>query len=147
ELNDLEQLEAVIPTSNTNLNYEQLANSQILIAGKRYKIIGNAVYNQQIGIQQNANLLFTEKGYLVRKTENGKVIGVLELQEIFDTEDVELNMVIPSLFPNYIDEQFIDAFQKSIDLQVDAAPIYFDLNNNNTSNNNTTNPPKGPIYF
>lgn len=147
ELNDLEEMEAVIPTSNTELQYKNLAKSQILIGGKRYKIIGNTMYNEHQGIQESANLLFTEKGFLVRKLENGIVTNVYELQEIFDTEDVELNMVIPSLFPNYIDEQFIDVFQKTIDLQTETLPINFDIQapkDNSSSNNNL---PKGPIYF
>ncbi len=149
ELNDLENVEAVIPTSNTNLQYDTLANSQILIGGKRYKIAGNNIYNQQQGNNTEANLLFTEKGYLARKTENGVVSNVIELQEIYDTEDVELNMVIPSLFPNYIDEDFINTFQQSIDLnQQTPLPVNAanDQINTSTATSNDTDS-KGPMYF
>ncbi len=150
ELSDLENIEAVIPNSTTELQFESLYKSQFLIGGKRYKIIGNTIYNTHTGLNESASILFTEKGYLVRKMDDNIVTNVMELQEIFDTEDVELKMVIPSLFPNYIDEDFINTFQKTIDLQPQhSSPIYFDFNASakkpDTDNNNT--PPKGPIYF
>lgn len=148
ELEDLENAEAIVPTANTNLQYESLASSQILIGGKRYKISGNNIYAQQQDNNAAANLLFTEKGYLARKTENGIVKNTFELEEIFDTEDVELKMVIPSLFPNYIDEEFINTFQQSIDLQIQQQSAY---NTNVATDNHTPSPqppkPKGPIYF
>lgn len=159
ELNDLENVEAVIPTTHTSLQYDSLANSQILIGGKRYKIVGNSIYNQQSGIREEANLMFTEKGYLVRKLENGIVRNIIELQEIFDTEDIELNMVIPSLFPNYIDEEFIHTFQKAIDLSPApptppaGGPMYFDIQppadnkSSNSNNNNNSSGNSGPLYF
>ena len=155
----MENVEAVIPTTHTSLQYDSLANSQILIGGKRYKIVGNSIYNQQSGIREEANLMFTEKGYLVRKLENGIVRNIIELQEIFDTEDIELNMVIPSLFPNYIDEEFIHTFQKAIDLSPAppvppaGGPMYFDIQppadnkSSNSNNNNNSSGNSGPLYF
>jgi hypothetical protein len=145
EMNDLESQTAVVHHSNTTIDFDSLFKSQFLIGGKRYKIVGNNIYNTPSTYNTDANILFTEKGYLVRKLENNVVTQVLELQEIFDTEDVELNMVIPSLFPNYIDEDFIHTFQSSIEMRpVHSAPIYFDFNKNTQNNNDK---PKGPIYF
>lgn len=152
EITELETIEAYIPTLDNALKYNTLANSQIMIGSKRYKIIGNNIYNQQQSAIEDADILFTENGYLIRKKEGNIVQNVLELQEIFDTENVEINMVIPSLFPNYIDEEFIDTFQQAIDLQPQStsktAPIFFPLEQNKTVNNTPNdNKPKGPLYF
>lgn len=146
ELNDLENIEAVFPDTSSNLKYDALSNSQILIGGKRYKISGNTIYNQQQSSREAADLLFTEKGYLVRKLDNNQVKHIIELEEIFDTEDIELKMVIPSLFPNHIDEEFINAFQQAIELQPQQPvikPVDTTNGDSNTSNTNAA----GPIYF
>ena len=138
ELNDLETAKAILPESNTDLQFEALANSQILISGKRYKVAGNNIYNPQQGINTAANLIFTENGYLVRKIENGVIKNIIELEELFDTENTEKNMVIASLFPNYIDEDFINTFQKTIDLEPQQ---------NESAAQATNAETKGPIYF
>lgn len=149
---DWEDIETVIPTTHTNLKYSALENSQILIGGKLYKILGNSIYNQNAGVNTVADLLFTESGYLVRKLENGTVKSIIELSEIIDAEDINMEMVIPSLFPNYMNEDYIQSLNKAIQPagsvgianNTDSLAVNTQQNATNLVENAEND---GPIYF
>lgn len=141
ELKAIENAEIIL-TKNQELISDKLYQSQILIGPKRYKVSGNNAYNQQlIG---KTEIIFTPEGYIVRNMINGKVDNLLLLDEIYDAEDIEMNMVIPSLFPNYIQEHLIYSFKRS---DVDFVQHKTIEHDQSTPKFNPPTNTKGPIYF
>ncbi|MNL63271.1 hypothetical protein D3C87_1873960 [compost metagenome] len=85
----------------------------------------------------------------MRKLEHDTVKQILQLSEIFDHDKVEMNMVVPSLFPNYIDEQYIYSIRRD---DIRKAPImppppFSGGAGQNPGYTAPVNKPKGPQYF
>lgn len=140
ELNDIESAKAVLDTEQ-HLAYNTLTHSQIMIGSKRFKIGSSSLFDN-LSHNVDADIVFTPYGYLVRKLENGVVRNILPLSEIYDENKAEMAMVVPSLFPNYIDAQHIFSLKRE---DIKRAPLMPPLpGNNNTPN---VNKPKGPQYF
>lgn len=145
ELNDIENAKAVI-TADKPITYNSLYKSQILIGAKRFKVSSSSIYDNQ-NEAVDADIIFTPQGYLVRRMEHNVVKNILTLSEIFDHDKVEMNMVVPSLFPNYIDEQYIYSIRRD---DIRKAPIMPPLpfsGQVHTGTSQTPNKPKGPQYF
>ncbi|WP_129019824.1 acetate and sugar kinases/Hsc70/actin family protein [Edaphocola flava] len=147
ELNDIENARAVL-TTDKPITYDTLYKSQILIGAKRFKVSGSSLYDNP-GQSVDADIIFTPQGYLVRKLEHNTVKQILQLSEIFDHDKVEMNMVVPSLFPNYIDEQYIYSIRRD---DIRKAPIlppppFSGGASQNPGYNAPVNKPKGPQYF
>lgn len=149
ELNEIETAKAVL-TTDKPITYDTLYKSQILIGAKRFKVSGSSLYDNP-GQTVDADIIFTPQGYLVRKLEHNTVKQILPLSEIFDHDKVEMNMVVPSLFPNYIDEQYIFSIRRD---DIRKAPIMppapFSGSGGSTPQPGYTPPvhkPKGPQYF
>lgn len=142
ELKAIEHSEIVL-TQNQELLTNKLYQSQILIGPKRYKVNNHNAYDMQQS--DKTEIVFTPEGYIVRSMHQGVVNNLIELDEIFDAEDIEMYMVIPSLFPNYIQENLIYSFKRSDDdfVQTKVKPettIAPRFDPPPTNNN-------GPIYF
>ncbi len=140
ELNDIESAKAVLETEQ-HLAYKTLSRSQIMIGAKRFKIGSSSLFDNT-SANVEADIVFTPQGYLVRKLENGIVKNILPLTEVFDENRTEMSMVIPSLFPNHIDEQYLFSIKRE---DIKKAPIIPP----SPLNNNSGNQPKhrGPQYF
>lgn len=140
ELNDIENAEAIIANEKP-VAFDSLYKSQILIGSKRFKVGSSSLFDNQ-NKAVDADIIFTPQGYVVRKKENGVIKNILMLNEIFDTDKVEMNMVIPSLFPNYMDDKYIFSLRRD---DIKRAPI---LPPPPPPMGNTDAPkPKGPLYF
>src|SRR5690606_20130890 len=140
ELNDIESAKAVLDTEQ-HLAYNTLTHSQIMIGSKRFKIGSSSLFDN-LSHNVDADIVFTPYGYLVRKLENGVVRNILPLSEIYDENKAEMAMVVPSLFPNYIDAQHIFSLKRE---DIKRAPLMPPLPGNNHTPN--VNKPKGPQYF
>lgn len=143
DLNNLEKSKTVIAT-NKDLSLDSLFHSQILIGANRYKVIANTLQDESGQLNKEADITFTPKGYLVREKSKGIVKNILPLFEIFENQQNELGMVIPSLFPNYIDDRFLYSIKRD---DIVKAPIIPDPPAFKPTMNNEDNKPKGPIYF
>lgn len=144
ELNDIENAKAVL-TTDKPITYNTLYKSQILIGAKRFKVAGSSIYDNA-GEAVDADILFTPQGYLVRKLEHHTVKQILPLAEIFDHDKIEMNMVVPSLFPNYIDEQYIYSMRRD---DIRKAPILPPppFPGSGPAYTPPASKPKGPQYF
>lgn len=138
ELNDIEAAQAIL-TTDVHLAYKKLSRSQIMIGPKRFKVGSSSLFDNASSAV-DADIVFTPQGYLVRKLENGVVKNILPLTEVFDENRTEMAMVVPSLFPNHIDEQHIFSIKRE---DIKKAPIIPTLGNSSTGQAR----PKGPQYF
>jgi hypothetical protein len=87
---------------DSQLNFQELSNSQIAIGCNVYHVAENSIFNTQQGIHYSASIDFTSEGYVVRRN-NGSIVdakSALLLVPEYTTSDKR--MVIPSLFPNYV---------------------------------------------
>ncbi len=141
ELNDIESAQAVLSTE-VHLAYKTLSRSQIMIGSKRFKVGSSSLFDN-VSNAVDADIVFTPQGYLVRKLENDVVKNILPLTEVFDENRSEMAMVVPSLFPNHIDEHHIFSMKRE---DIKKAPIIpqSPLSGLNIGNNAK---PKGPQYF
>ncbi len=107
-LNDLERFTKTEKhlVADHKLNAEKLQNSQILIGSKYYSVVDNGLLPVETQID------FTSKGYIIRQLENGEVKNITALKDIHDYDAVDLALIVPSLFPNYMDEQYVYSLQK-----------------------------------
>lgn len=151
ELQEIEKGEIVI-AGEQSLSPQHLYNSQILIGSKRYKITGTTAYNTDKDSHLELDIIYTPNGYIVRAKEHNTIKNIFELAEIFDSEDIEMNMVIPSLFPNYMQEQYIYSYKRSDDDFIINAEVTTATNQQNDNSPAISEfihieKPKGPIYF
>lgn len=140
ELNDIDNIKAVIATEQ-HLSYSTLSRSQIMIGAKRFKVGSSSLFDNT-SVHIDADIVFTPQGYLVRKLEHNVVKNILPLAEVFDENRSEMTMVVPSLFPNYIDEQHIFSIKRE---DIKKTPIMPPSPLGNLISN--TPKPKGPQYF
>jgi hypothetical protein len=141
DLNNFEQAEKVLAFDN-NLNFDKLQNSQFLIGSKTYRISGNDIFQKTPGAHYEANVEFTHKGYFIRRKNNGVVDNIAPMKAIEDMDHSDMGIIIPSLFPNYIDEKYLHSLERDDIMPAVATPPPA----SNTENNNET-PNQNPLYF
>lgn len=90
------------------LNTAKLQQSQILIGSKYYTIVDNDLK----GSEATTEIDFTSKGYIIRQLQHGVVKNITALSEIHDYDAINLELIVPSLFPTYMDEQYIYSLQR-----------------------------------
>jgi hypothetical protein len=142
DLNNFEQAEKVL-AFDTNLKFDKLQNSQFLIGSKTYRISGNEIFQKAPGVKYEANVEFTNKGYFVRRIQDGVIDSIAPMRAIDDADNSDMSLVVPSLFPNYIDEKYLNSLVRD-DIKMTT------VDNANTTNNNNTTPPnqnQNPLYF
>lgn len=111
DLNNFEQAEKVL-AFDQNLKFDKLQNSQFLIGSKTYRIAGNDFFQHTGNAYYEANVEFTHKGYFVRKMKDGKVESIATMRAIDDTDSSDMSLIVPSLFPNYIDEKYLNSLER-----------------------------------
>ena len=106
-LNDLERFTRAEKhlVADQKLNAEKLAHSQLLIGSKYYSVVDNGLLPIETHID------FTSRGYIIRQLQNGLVKNITALSPIHDYDGVDLTLIVPSLFPNYMDEQYMFSLQ------------------------------------
>ncbi|MFT4062215.1 MAG: hypothetical protein QM642_07655 [Edaphocola sp.] len=137
DLNNFEQAGKVL-TFDQNLNFDKLQTSQFLIGSKTYRIMGSDIFRKAPGQTYEADIAFTHKGYVVRRMVNGVVDSIAPMRAIDDTGNDDMALIVPSLFPNYIDEKYLQSIERN-----DIEKIAFGIPADNTqppANNN-------PLYF
>jgi len=143
DLNNLEKSATIIAT-NKSLNLNTLFKSQIMIGANRYKVVSNNIQDEAAEQHKDADIIFTPQGYFVREKSAGRIMNILPIFEIFDNRQTELAMIIPSLFPNYIDDRFLYSIKRN---DIAKAPIIPDPPAFKPQVRKEDNEPKGPIYF
>lgn len=148
DLNQLQHAEAIVITDKA-LSLSRLLKSQILIGPNRYKLIAPADFSYQYDGDAHADLIFTPDGYLARQISNGTVVRIFRLEEIFDAEALSYNMALPSLFPSFVDEEYLSSIQRT---DIIKLPIIPDPPPTNPAppappSSASNNERKGPIYF
>ncbi len=144
DLNTFDKVEKVLAFDN-NLNFDKLQTSQFLIGSKTYRIAGNDIFQRKPGVDYEANVEFTHKGYYIRRKHNGIVDSIAPMKVIDDTEHNDLSLVVPSLFPNYIDEKYLNSLERDdITPEPPASPAT-PASGNSSDNNNSSG--QNPLYF
>lgn len=141
DLNNFEQAEKVL-AFDTNLKFDKLQNSQFLIGSKTYRISGNEIFQKIPGVQYEANVEFTHKGYFVRRMHDGIIDSIAPMRAIDDTDSTDMSLVIPSLFPNYIDEKYLNSLLRD-DIKITTVTP----SDNSTEKDAAPNQPQNPLYF
>lgn len=145
DLNTFDKVEKVLAFDN-NLNFDKLQTSQFLIGSKTYRIAGNDIFQRKPGVDYEANVEFTHKGYYIRRKHNGIVDSIAPMKVIDDTEHNDLSLVVPSLFPNYIDEKYLNSLERDdITPEPPASPATPASGNSSDNNNNSSG--QNPLYF
>jgi len=141
DLNNFEQAEKVL-AFDTNLKFDKLQNSQFLIGSKTYRISGNEIFQKVPGVRYEANIEFTHKGYFVRRMHDGIIDSIAPMRAIDDTDSSDMSLVVPSLFPNYIDEKYLNSLLRDDIKITTVTPPAAD-----NENNSATNQSQNPLYF
>jgi hypothetical protein len=141
DLNNFEQAEKVL-AFDTNLKFDKLQNSQFLIGSKTYRISGNEIFQKTPGVKYEANVEFTHKGYFVRRIHDGVIDSVAPMRAIDDTDSSDMSLVVPSLFPNYIDEKYLNSLLRD-DIKITTVTPQDNSNVNDAAPNQSQN----PLYF
>jgi hypothetical protein len=141
DLNNFEQAEKVL-AFDTNLKFDKLQNSQFLIGSKTYRISGNDIFQKAPGVHYEANVEFTHKGYFVRRIHDGIIDSIAPMRAIDDNDNNDMSMVVPSLFPNYIDERYLNSLERD-DIKITSIDATPKSNESNTNPNQNQN----PLYF
>lgn len=104
---------------NNQLNYTRLQHSQIIIGSNTYAIQEHDFYDDN---QENIDVSidYTSDGYKARKLKNGKLLQSVNLEPIYYPDNPELQLIIPSLFPNYINEKYLPSMQVEIETDVNS---------------------------
>src|SRR5690606_33451680 len=105
-----EQSEKIL-LSDTALDASRLQQSIILIGSKYYQISGLDIFSKPLSAEDKIDIQFSHRGYFVRRLRRNIVENVAELQVRPEDFDKEHGLVIPSLFPVYLDEHLLVSLQ------------------------------------
>lgn len=143
DLNNFEQAEKVLAFDN-DLNFDKLQNSQFLIGSKTYRVGGSDIFRKSAGTAYEADVEFTHKGYFIRRRHDEIIDSVAPMKAIEDTEDNDMSLVVPSLFPNYIDEKYLNSLERDDIMTATATSQEPAQDGNNVSDDQQN---KNPLYF
>lgn len=144
DLNNFDQAEEKVLAFDRNLNFDKLQNSQFLIGSKTYRISGNDIFQKRAGVVYEADVEFTHRSYFIRRKHDGVIDSIAPMKAIEDTENSDMSLIIPSLFPNYIDEKYLNSLERDDIMTITATPA-IPGNNNDPGNSGPQNP--NPLYF
>lgn len=148
DLNNFDQAEEQVLAFDNNLNFDKLQTSQFLIGSKTYRISGNDIFQKEPGVVYEADVEFTHKGYFIRRRHNDLIDRIAPMKVIEDTENSDMSLIIPSLFPNYIDEKYLNSLER--DDIMPAAPVATPpatSESNDTNDNDNGQQSSNPLYF
>ncbi len=143
DLNNFEQAEKVLAFDN-DLNFDKLQNSQFLIGSKTYRVGGSDIFRKSAGTAYEADVEFTHKGYFIRRRHDEIIDSVAPMKAIEDTEDNDMSLVVPSLFPNYIDEKYLNSLERD-DIMTAMTTSHEPAQDGNNASDDQQN--KNPLYF
>ncbi len=110
-------------SQNNALKASQLRNSTFQIGAKSYSIPNDEHFYDSIQPRSEIKIEYTSEGYVLRHLIDGKVIRINALQNTFELADIDKHTIIPSLFPNYIDTDYLESMQADIRrFQTNEAP-------------------------
>jgi hypothetical protein len=121
DLNHFDVAEQVLAFDN-NINFTQLQNSQFLIGAKTYRISGNDIFNINPHLHYEANVEFTHKGYFVRRQHDGIIDNIAPMKAVDDSDHSDMSIIVPSLFPNYIDVKYLASIERDDISKVNIMP-------------------------
>lgn len=152
-INDLADMDKVeeVRSIEDKVDYHLLQRSQFLIGCKRYAIRNDEFLSPQTRSQYSASIDFTQRGFVMRRKVDNKVDYVSVLEEIDEGGSGDKSLIVPSLFPNYMDVEFIQSLNKAVaKKQVsqtpnsappeDYYPPYYAPEDNTPKNTNNDNP-------
>jgi hypothetical protein len=99
---------------NSTLDYKNLQNSEIIIGSNSYTIDDPDIFENANANAYTTSIDYTSNGYKVRRQTNGIVDQIASLQPIIRIDNPDLQMIVPSLFPNYIDDKYLDSLKVDI---------------------------------
>jgi hypothetical protein len=103
----------VVIKKDANVQMNGLQNSEFIIGANAYSF-GNKSIGDNVSAESKATINFTNTGCKVRRMLHGKVEKIIPLTQIHDYDEVELRLIIPSLFPNYIDKKYLKSLQDEL---------------------------------
>jgi hypothetical protein len=93
------------------LDYKNLRNSEIIIGSNSYNMDDLEIFDNTNDANVYTTIDYTSGGYKVRRHSNGVVDQIASLHPIIRIDNPDLHMIVPSLFPNYIDEKYLDSLK------------------------------------
>lgn len=140
-LNDLERFNKTEKhiVQDSKLNSSKLLNSHILIGSKYYAVQSNN------GMENNfdSRIDFTTQGYRIRQLQQQQVKHIGALIEIPDYDVEQLELIVPSLFPMYMHNDYIASINKN-----DIAPASVAANTSQVSSPTSKEMPNdNPLLF
>jgi hypothetical protein len=105
--------EKIVLQKNSNLQMAGLPQSDFIIGSSAYNF-GNKSIADNIHADSKATIDYTTEGSKVRRTLHGKVEKIIPLTIIHDYDEVELKLILPSLFPNYIHKDYLRSLQDEL---------------------------------
>lgn len=106
DLADLDQVESIVNVKE-QLSFNVLQRSQFLIGCKRYAIRNDEFLQSIDDVNYHAEVDFTQRGYLIRRMRGLQLTLISALEEIDEGGSGDRSLIVPSLFPNYIDQEFL----------------------------------------
>ncbi len=96
---------------NNKLDYKSLQNSEIIIGANSYTVDDPDMFqNMNTGLY-NCTIDYTRNGYRVRRHHNGIVDQIASLHVTIKIDNPDLHMIVPSLFPNYVDDAYLESLK------------------------------------
>ncbi len=102
----------VVPAAE--LQMQNMANSQFIIGASVYKPYTNQLQHAYGSAAAKASIVLSNEGYKIRVVENNTVLHIEPLQRLHDYEEVEKQYIIPSLFPTYIEANYLRSLQDEL---------------------------------
>jgi hypothetical protein len=136
DLNNFDHVEKVLAFDG-QLNVAKLQHSQFLIGARTYRIQNGELFRILPGEHYEASVDFTHKGYYLRRMKNGVVDGIAPMKVVDDSDNSDMSLIIPSLFPNYIDVRYLLSLERD-----DVKPPRTSSDDISPADNNSN-----PLYF
>jgi hypothetical protein len=99
---------------DNQLSFADLNNSNIVIGSNTYKVSNSRIFDVQPNVVYKATIDYTNTGYIVRRHNGTHIDCISKLEQMIDFSNVDKQMVIPSLFPNYIVEEHIQSMTATV---------------------------------
>lgn len=152
DLADLDKVEEVVSVKD-ELSLSVLQRSQFLIGCKRYAIRNDEFLQSINEYPYHAEVDFTQRGYLIRKMKGDQLKLISALEEIDEGGSDDRSLIVPSLFPNYIDEEYIVSLKTNDIVKNNTSSIQNESMNDfyipkvTNTNNNNSNSNNNPLFF
>lgn len=110
-------------SQNNTLKANQLKNSTFQIGAKSYSIPNDDHFYSSLQQHSVLNIEYTSHGYILRHLLNGKLVRVTGLQNTFELANADKNIIIPSLFPNYINTDYLESMYAQLPAIATSSPV------------------------